>query len=84
VSDLHVDVRDGEFIVTAPALNESVTYWKSPKLPILMAPELMRRDDPDPSTLDFLVKAWKVAHKEAKASGWFNAQPFASKWAAST
>jgi hypothetical protein len=81
VSDLRVDVRDGEIIVTAPAC---VTYWKTPTLSILMAPELMRRDNPDPSTLDFLVKAWKVAHKEAKARGWFNARPFASKWPASS
>ncbi|MGB6439771.1 MAG: hypothetical protein WBE89_10660 [Methyloceanibacter sp.] len=71
-SDLHVEVRGGEIIVTLPFSRYGVTYYKPANSPQLLARHISEEDDPNVSmTLsEFLAKAWRAANEKARELGW--------------
>ena len=69
-ADLHVEVQDGDIVVTLPG---TVTYYKPAKSPQLLAKRLPGKNDPHaPLThAEFLTRAWKLASTKARELGWF-------------
>jgi predicted alpha/beta hydrolase family esterase len=69
---LHIEVVDGEIVVTAPFTSYTVTYYKLAKSPQLLAKRIASRDDPSSAmTLsEFLARAWKAANEKAREPGW--------------
>ena len=72
-SELRVQLVDDELIVTRPGSFYSVTYYKLPSSPALLAKRMPDRDDLRISmtAAEFLAGAWKLANEKAKALGWF-------------
>ena len=68
---LHIEVVDGEIVVTAPFTSYTVTYYKPAKSPQLLAKRIASRDDPSSAiTLsEFLARAWKAANDKAREVG---------------
>jgi len=69
MSDLVVEVKDGDIIVRSPASGYCIIYRRVRDEPLLMAVEPMR-NDPDAEASKFLVQAWKAAYAKAKELGW--------------
>ena len=69
MTDLFVEVRGQDIIVTKRGTGLSVTYRRERGEPALVAMCPMRCD-PDAPTLKFLAEAWKVAYAKATALGW--------------
>lgn len=69
---LRVDVVDDEIIVVLPGTSYSVTYFKRPNSPHLLAKNISQTDDGRvPVKLsDFLGRAWQVANAKARELGW--------------
>ena len=69
---LHVEVRDGEIVLTLPHTRFAVTYYKPPNAPQLLAKNFPSKDDPRvPLTqAEFLARAWRVATDKARELGW--------------
>jgi hypothetical protein len=69
---LRLDVVDDEIIVSLPGTNYTVTYYKPPKSPQLLAKRISNRDDPrSPTSLsEFLSQAWQAANDKARDLGW--------------
>ena len=69
---LHIDVVDDEIIVTLPFTIYTVTYYKPPNSPQLLAKNFPSKDDPRvPLTqAEFLARAWRVATDKARELGW--------------
>jgi hypothetical protein len=72
LKELQLDVVDGEIIVFLPSTNYTVTYYKPPKSPQLLAKRIAQHDDPrSPMSLsEFLRQAWKLANDKARELGW--------------
>lgn len=70
--ELRVSVVDDEIIVTWPGSIYSVTYYKLPNSPQLLAKRIADHDDLRfPMTAaEFLAQAWKLANDKARALGW--------------
>jgi hypothetical protein len=68
MSDVSVEVRDGDIIVRRPD-GHPITYRRVDEGPVLIALDPMR-DDPDKERTQFLVQAWNAAYAKAKALGW--------------
>jgi len=70
--DLHVEVQDGDIVVTLPYTHYTVTYYKPAKSPQLLAKRFTGEDDPNaPITkAEFLARAWKLANDKARELGW--------------
>jgi len=71
---LHVEVRDGEIVVTLPHTRFAVTYYK-----LANDPQLYLQVDHFPRTTnrdvgmtieEFLTEAWELAHLKARELGW--------------
>jgi hypothetical protein len=71
-SELRVQVVDDEIIVTRPGSHYSVTYYKLPNSPGLLAKRMPDGDDLRISmtAAEFLATAWKLANEKARALGW--------------
>jgi len=69
MTELSVEVRDHDVIISSPETGHSVTFRRVHHEPMLVALDSMR-DDPDTENLNFLVQAWKAAYSKAKALGW--------------
>jgi hypothetical protein len=69
---LRIDVVDDEIIVSLPGTSYSVTYFKLPNSPQLLARRIADKDDPRvPFTVsEFLARAWKAANDKARELGW--------------
>jgi hypothetical protein len=69
---LHIDVVDDEIIVTLPFTIYTVTYYKPPNSPQLLAKNFPSKDDPRvPLTqAEFLARAWRVATDKARELRW--------------
>jgi hypothetical protein len=69
---LHIDVVDDEIIVTLPFTIYTVTYYKPPNSPQLLAKNFPSKDDPRVplSQAEFLARAWRVATDKARELGW--------------
>jgi hypothetical protein len=63
---LNVD-RHG-IVVSEPGTEFSVTYRREGS--VLVADDVMRKDDPSAEQLVFLVQAWKAAFAKAESLGW--------------
>jgi hypothetical protein len=69
MTDLSVEVRHHEIIVSQPETGRCVTYRRDSNSPMLEAVCPMR-SDPDAETLEFFTAAWNAAYAKAKALGW--------------
>jgi hypothetical protein len=69
---LHVEVWEGEIIVALPGTTYTVTYYKPPNSPQLLARRIAVKDDPrtSMSLSEFLARAWKLANDKARELGW--------------
>ncbi len=69
---LRLDVVDDEIIVTLPGTSYSVTYFKRPNSPTLIAKRIASADDPHVpmKVSEFLSRAWRVANDKARELGW--------------
>ena len=69
---LRIDVVDDEIVVTLPGTSYSVTYYKLPNSPQLLAKRIANQDDPRvPMRLsEFLARAWRIANDKAREMGW--------------
>ena len=69
---LHMPVVDDEIIITLPDSSYTVTFYKPPDLPQLLAKGFPVKDDRGaPVThAEFLVSAWKLGNAKARALGW--------------
>jgi hypothetical protein len=69
---LRIDVVDDEIVVSLPGTSYSVTYFKRPNSPQLLAKRIANADDPHiPMKLsDFLSRAWRIANDKARELGW--------------
>jgi hypothetical protein len=65
---LAVEIASDRIIVSMPNKGPQVTYCKDPVSPMLTMVDPLRA--PTPERLDFLAKAWKVAHQTAQKIGW--------------
>jgi hypothetical protein len=70
--NLHVAVRNDHIIITMPGTQYTVTYYKPPNSPQLLAKNFPRKDDTRaPMThAEFLARAWKFANDKARELGW--------------
>ena len=69
MTDLSIEVRGSDIVIRKTRGGLSITYRRTADEPLLVAIDLMRRD-PNPAEVEFLVQAWKAAHKKAKELGW--------------
>ena len=69
MTDLSVEVRYHDIIVSQSGTGLCVTYRRDPNSPMLEALCSMR-SDPDAETLRFFNEAWKAAYAKAKSLGW--------------
>ena len=69
---LRIDVVDDEIVVTLPGTSYSVTYYKLPNSPQLLAKRIANQDDPRvPMRLsEFLARAWRIGNDKAREMGW--------------
>ena len=69
MTDLSVEVRYHDIIVSQPGIGLYVTYRRNSNSPMLEALCPMR-SDPDAETLRFFAEASKAAYANAKSLGW--------------
>ena len=69
MTDLSVEVRYHDIVVSQSGTGLCVTYRRDPNSPMLEALCSMR-SDPDAETLRFFNEAWKAAYAKAKSLGW--------------
>ena len=69
---LRIDVVDDDIIVSLPGTTYSVTYFKRPNSPQLLAKRISDKDDlHTPVRLsEFLNRAWRGANDKARDLGW--------------
>jgi hypothetical protein len=69
---LRIEVRHDEIIVTLPFTHYTVTYYRQPNSPGLLAKNFPTKDDSRvPLTqAEFLARAWKLANDKARELGW--------------
>jgi hypothetical protein len=69
---IRVDVVDDEIIVALPGTTYSVTYYKPPNSPQLLASLISDKDDKRVALKlsEFLARAWKEANDAARELGW--------------
>jgi hypothetical protein len=71
-SELRVQLVDDEIVITRPGSYYSVTYYKLPSSPGLLAKRMPETDDLriGMTAAEFLEAAWKLANDKARALGW--------------
>ena len=69
---LHMQVVDDEIIITLPGSSYTVTFYKPPDLPQLLAKGFPNSDDRGaPVThAEFLASSWRLANDKARELGW--------------
>ena len=72
MTELEIEVQDGDITVTLPGTSYTVTYYKPKNASHLLAKSIADRDDPRiPMTAaEFLATAWKLANDKARELGW--------------
>lgn len=70
--NLRIDIVDDEIIISLPGTSYTVTYFKYPNSPQLLAKNISSSDDfrTDLKLSDFLNRAWQVANDKARQLGW--------------
>jgi hypothetical protein len=69
---LHIDVRNGEIVVTLPRTRYSMTYFKPANSPKLCGKNFpARADGRSPiSQAKFVARAWQAANDKARELTW--------------
>jgi hypothetical protein len=72
MTELQLEVRDGDITVTLPYTRYTVTYYKPKNSPQLLAKRIAKRDDPlvAMTLSEFLAAAWRLANNKARELGW--------------
>ena len=72
MTELKLEVQDGDITISLPGSSYTVTYYKPKTSPQLLAKRIARRDDPSVAmTLsEFLAQAWRLANQKARELGW--------------
>ena len=72
MTELKLEVHDGDITVTLPGTDYSVTYYKPKDSPQLLAKRITDRDDQRVAIRlsDFLATAWRLANNKARELGW--------------
>ncbi len=72
MTDLELEVQDGDITIWLPGSSYSVTYYKPAKSPQLLAKRIASSDDPRVAVTasDFLAAAWRLANHKARELGW--------------
>ena len=72
MTELEIEVQDGDITVTLPGTSYTVTYYKPKNSPQLLAKRIASKDDPGVAlTLsEFLARAWQTANNKARGLGW--------------
>ena len=65
---LSLNVDPHRIAVSEPGTEFSVIYRREGS--VLVADDVMRKDDPSAEQLVFLVQAWKAAFAKAQSLGW--------------
>jgi hypothetical protein len=70
--ELRVHVLNDDITVILPGSHYSVTYYKPPRSPQLVAKFISDRDDPRVAMRlsEFLALAWRLANDKARELGW--------------
>ena len=71
---LHVEMRDGEIVVTLPHTRFAVSYYKlanDPQVYLNIQSFPTQQDrDAGMTAEEFLAEAWELAHLRARELGW--------------
>jgi hypothetical protein len=72
MTELELEVRNGDITITAPGSSYTVTYYKLKNSPQLLAKRIATTDDPSVamSLSEFLAGAWRLANNKARELGW--------------
>jgi len=72
MTELELEVWDGDIVITLPGSSYTVTYYKPKNSPQLLAKRIATRDDPQVAMRlsEFLAGAWQLANKKARELGW--------------
>jgi hypothetical protein len=72
MTELKLEVRDGDITITLSGTSYTVTYYKPKNSPQLLAKRIASKDDPQVAmTLsEFLAAAWRLANNKARELGW--------------
>ena len=72
MTELDLEVQDGNITISLPGSSYSVTYYKPKQSPQLLAKSIVGDDDPRAamSHSEFLAAAWRLANNKARALGW--------------
>jgi hypothetical protein len=72
MTELELEVRDGDITIWLPGTSYTVTYYKPKNSPQLLAKRIASNDDPRAAiTLSkFLAQAWRLANNKARDRGW--------------
>lgn len=72
MTELEIEVQDGDITVTLPGTSYTVTYYKPKNSPQLLAKRIASKDDPGVAlTLsEFLARPWQAANNKARGLGW--------------
>jgi hypothetical protein len=72
MTDLELEVQDGNITISLPGSSYTVTYYKPKNSPQLLAKRIASSDDPSVAmTLsEFLAAAWRLANNKARELGW--------------
>ena len=71
-SALHVQMSDGEILVTLPGTTYTVTYSRPSGGRQLVLLRFSMKNDPrvQMNVSEFLIRAWKLAHNKARELSW--------------
>ena len=72
MTDLELEVQDGDITIALPGTSYTVTYYKPKKSPQLLAKRIASKDDPSVAmtVYEFLAAAWRLANHKARELGW--------------
>jgi hypothetical protein len=72
MTELKLEVRDGDITITLPGSSYTVTYYKDKKYPQMLAKSIASKDDPKVAMTgaEFLAAAWRAANNKARELGW--------------
>jgi len=74
MTELDLEVQDGNITITLPGSSYTVTYYKPKQSPQLLAKHIVGDDDPRAAMnhSEFLAAAWRLANHKARALGWID------------
>jgi hypothetical protein len=72
MTELELEVQDGDITIWLPGTSYTVTYYKPKNSPQLLAMRIASEDDPQVAMTgaDFLAAAWRLANNKARELGW--------------